>query len=139
MERARDGEDEEFKRSESELEKLIREVKNIERQEIIEKQSSKSDHITSHFDQSTIRLEPRNGSLLMSESVLRNIFSSFGIIDGVTMTEDLKAYVMFRYRDSALKALRALSDQTADSNNNSDERRTLLKDFKLKIVSTTGA
>jgi len=46
---------------------------------------------------------------------------------------------MFRYRDSALKALRALSDQTADSNNNSDERRTLLKDFKLKIVSTTGA
>lgn len=67
---------------------------------------------------------------------MRNIFSAFGLVDGVTI-ERGKAFVMFRYRDSALKAMRELQENPdAD---HADERRLLLKDFKLKLTSTTKA
>jgi hypothetical protein len=42
---------------------------------------------------------------------------------------------MFRYRDSALKALRILTENL----DLGDERSTLLKEFSLKIVSTSSA
>ena len=72
--------------------------------------------------------------IMLDEAFFRNVFSSFGIIEGVTIDKN-KAYVMFRYRDSALKALRLLTENAVDG----DERSTLLKDFNLKIVSTSAA
>lgn len=67
MQRASDGKDEEFSRTESELEKLIREVKLAERQETLErhaqsfKHSKRDSHVTSHFDQTTIKVKLRIG------------------------------------------------------------------------------
>lgn len=119
MQESRDGKQGgEFQKAETELEKLIREVKELERQEAKEKMQGASkkvgDHITSHFDMSTVRLKAKGmkvRSALLSEVLLKNIFSSFGIIDGVLLDEaDGKAYVMFRFRDHALKAVRELSE-----------------------------
>jgi len=115
MQRASDGKDEEFSRTETELEKLIREVKLAERQETLERhaqsftQAKRGKHITSHFDQSTIKVKLRAGEQheLLQESFFRNNFSAYGLVDGVTI-EKGKAFVMFRYRDSALKAMREL-------------------------------
>ena len=127
--------DEDFKKSETELEKLIREVKEAERDQAEETKTAKKarDHITDHFDQSTVKLKPKSagGESMLSETLLRSIFSSFGIIDGVLL-RDGSAYVMFRYRDSALKALRSLEEV-------SDDRTSHLTDFKLKLVSTSKA
>lgn len=73
---------------------------------------------------------------LLQEGFLRNVFSAFGLIDGVTI-EKGKAFVMFRYRDSALKAMREIQEN--QERDHDDERRLLLKDFKLKLTSTTKA
>lgn len=78
MQRASEGKDEDFNKSETELDKLIREVKNIERQEALERSQitkKASDHITTHFDMSTIRMKARNSTdNVLSETMLRNLF-----------------------------------------------------------------
>ena len=123
------------RRVETELEKLVREIKQREREEREEakKPTFADHHITSHFDLSTLRLKHKN-PITLDSSFFKNLLSSFGIIDGVTIDNN-KAYVMFRFRDSALKAHRTLSDQSS----NDDERHLLLKDYSLKIVSTSKA
>jgi hypothetical protein len=115
LQRAQEGKDEDFKRTETELEKLIREVKSIERK--LEKKESgkhhKVDHITSHFDLSTVRLKAKSSEAMeehgmLSEGLLRNLFQPFGILEGIAIDySDGKAYVSYKYRDSALKALNA--------------------------------
>ena len=71
--------DEETRHVETELEKLIREVKQIEKQELIdEKEHCKvKDAITSHYDKSTIQLKYRKmyEDHMLSESLLRSTFS----------------------------------------------------------------
>lgn len=61
-----EGGDTEFQKQESELEKLIREVKHLERQEEERKKEmglgagrthKKLDKLTAHYDQTTIRLK----------------------------------------------------------------------------------
>ena len=132
----KEGQQEMERRVETELEKLIREIKQREKEEReeLKKPSFADKNITNHFDQSTVRLKQKD-TITLDEAFFRNVFSSFGIIEGVTIDKN-KAYVMFRYRDSALKALRLLTESNADG---SDERATLLKDFNLKIVSTSAA
>ncbi len=70
----------------------------------------KGDHITSHFDQTTIKLKSQSKTAQpLSEPLLRSIFSDFGTIDSISLSSaghPSKAFVTFKYRDSALKALR---------------------------------
>lgn len=131
----KEGKEEMERRVESELDKLVREIKQREREEREEakKPSTADHHITSHFDQSTLRLKHKD-SITMDSNFFKNLLSSFGIVDGVIIDKN-KAYVMFRYRDSALKAHRNLSED----DNPDDERQLLLKDYSLKIVSTSKA
>ena len=93
----------------------------MERQEELKKResgltkSSADSRIHSHFDQSTLKLKPRSkeSTLHLSEALLKNFFSEYGIIDGVICGGDGRAsYVMFRYRDSALKALHAIKEES---------------------------
>jgi hypothetical protein len=106
----KEGKEEMERRVETELEKLVREIKQREREEREEtkKPTFADHHITSHFDQSTLRLKHKN-PITLDGTFFKNLLSSFGIIDGVTI-DKTKAYVMFRFRDSALKAHRTLSD-----------------------------
>ena len=132
---SKEGKEEMERRVETELDKLVREIKQREREEREEakKPSFADHHITSHFDQSTLRLKQKI-PITLDGSFFKNILSSFGIIDGVTIDKN-KVYVMFRFRDSALKAHRILSEQSCIE----DERQLLLKDYSLKIVSTSKA
>jgi hypothetical protein len=132
----KEGQEEMERRVESELEKLVREIKLREREETKKPKSQAEKQITSHFDQSTLRLKHRE-PVNLEGNYFKNLLSSFGIIDGVTIDKN-KVYVMFRYRDSALKAHRTLSDDTVIGSNR-DERQLLLKDYSLKIVSTSKA
>jgi RNA recognition motif-containing protein len=122
-------------RTETELEKLIREVKQTEKQEALEKHARSYSKKTSDYDHSTIKLNGPPSSDLLQENFLKNIFSTFGLVDGVVI-ESGKAFVMFRYRDSALKALRELQE---DSPDDMGERKLLMKDFRLKLSSTSKA
>ena len=44
---------------------------------------------------------------MFTESMLKSLFSKYGIIDGIRIDSKKmnKAFVMFRYRDSAKKAM----------------------------------
>ena len=63
---------------------------------------------------------------MMTETLLRNIFKPYGIIDKITIDakKGRKGYVMFRHRDSALKVISKKDEDTE------------LNGFSLKIVST---
>ena len=59
------------------------------------------------FDMSTLKLKSRDRDNSLNENILRSMFKEFGIIDGVRVDDKKrhKAFVIFRYRDSVLKAL----------------------------------
>jgi hypothetical protein len=65
--------------------------------------SRKDHHITSHFDLSTLKLT--SSKTLLDSHTMRTLLSPLGLIDGIIEKDNHKSvYVMFRYRDSALKA-----------------------------------
>jgi len=117
--------EEEFRKVETELERIVREIRAQEQEERKEqKEKKRKDHVSEHFDKTTIRLKPKSDAYL-SQDLLRALLGEFGIIDGV-IVEQAKAFVMFRHRDSALKVMNARDNEG-------------LRDFKLKLVSTSQA
>ena len=88
----------------------------------------KDHHITSHFDLSTLKLTTTK--TLLDNHTLKTLLSSMGLIDGIIEKENHKSvYVIFRYRDSALKAQRAIEDEEIEE----------LKGYRVKVTSTTKA
>eukprot|EP00347_Sterkiella_histriomuscorum_P017931 403347433 len=126
-------EDEGFRKAESELERLIREIKIQEFDERKEeKQKKRKDHISQHYDMTTIKIKmkPQQQVLdfAMNEQLIRNLLKQYGTIDGVLIDKNgLKAFAMFKYRDSAHKAMSAKSENEA------------LHGYHIKLYSTSKA
>lgn len=86
--------------NETELERIIRETKAAEKAER-EEEKRASKH---SFDVTTLKLKSISAH---SETTLRSIFSPYGIVDKVVVKSASSiAFVMFRHRDSCLKALK---------------------------------
>ena len=99
-------------RVESELEKLIREVKEMEAEEMKEEKEKwgrkkMRDPVSEHYDFTTLKVKCRNKEEHISQDLLREIFKQYGIIDSILLQEPRTGFVTFRYRDSAVKASQA--------------------------------
>ncbi|CDW89430.1 dnajc17 protein [Stylonychia lemnae] len=125
--------DESYRKAESEMEKLIREVKLQEQEERKdEKQKKRQDHISEHYDQTTIKIkmkaQTQESEIAMSEDSVRSIMSEYGTLDGIIIDKEGRvAFAMFKYRDHALKVI-----QNKDNN-------TTLNGYKLRLYSTSKA
>ena len=83
-------------KKESEIDRIIRETKKEEKETEIKMQNQ------ALFDQSAIEIRWKKNA--HTETSLTHTFGKFGLIDKVVFIKDRVARVVFRYRDSALKA-----------------------------------